>query len=245
MKKSLFSLVMLLLGLAALSASAETRTLTIKQPFTELDASAGVKIIYQPSNASPATVKITGDADRVANLDVRVSGKTLKISPKRDAMGNRQGSRIKGVVVTLNAPMLNSIDVSSGASVTCNATMSLPNGKLDLEASSGADIKLAAVNCRSLEAESSSGADIIVKNIKADKTEAEASSGASINFISLSTQAIDCEVSSGASIKLAGNATKGTFDASSGGSIKGSSLTVRTSKIKKSSGGSVRVNTKE
>lgn len=237
---------MLVLGLTtALSASAETRSVTIKQAFTELDASGGVKILYQPSNSTTSTIKITGDAKRVANVDVRVSGKALKISPKRDASGNRNGNTIKGVVVTVNAPMLSEIEVSSGASVTCNATMSLPNGKLELEASSGADIKLAAVNCRSLDVETSSGASISVKNAKSSKANVEASSGSSINLTSISTQSIDCEASSGADIKLAGNATKGSFEASSGGSIKGASLTVRNSKIKKSAGGSIRINSKE
>ena len=126
--------------------SAETRIVNIRQPFSELDASAGVKIVYQPGSRNNPTVKISGDSKRIANVDVRISGKTLKISPKRDQRGNRNGSQIKGVIVTVNAPMVNNIDVSSGASVRCDVPISIASRKMEFDASSGASISFAAVD---------------------------------------------------------------------------------------------------
>ncbi len=245
MKKSLISFLFLFLGLGLLSLSAETRIVNIRQPFSELDASAGVKIVYQPGSRNNPTVKISGDSKRIANVDVRISGKTLKISPKRDQRGNRNGSQIKGVIVTVNAPMVNNIDVSSGASVRCDVPISIASRKMEFDASSGASISFAAVDCSKIELDASSGAGISIKKLKANKAELDVSSGAGISVNNVSTASIECDASSGGSIKLAGISTKGSFSASSGGSIKASGLSVRNSKVDKSIGGSIRVNSQD
>lgn len=242
MKKSLITLLFLVLGLGAFSASAETKIVNIRQPFTELDASAGVKIIYQPGNRNNPTVKISGDSKRIANIDVRISGKTLKISPKRDRFGNRNGSQIKGVIVTVSAPMVNEIDASAGASVRCDVPISISSRKMEFDVSSGASISFASIDCSRIELDASSGAEINIKKLKANKAELDVSSGAGISVNNVSTASIDCDASSGGSIKVAGISTKGSFSASSGGSIKASGLTVRNSKVDKSIGGSIRVN---
>lgn len=245
MKKSLFTLFMLIVGFGVLSSTAATRIVNIRQSFTELDASAGVKIIYKPVSSGSSSVRISGDAKKIENVDVRVSGRTLKIGPKRDKRGNRNGSQIKGVVVTVTAPMVNEIDASSGSSVRCDVAVSMTSRKIELDASSGASITFNSLNCGRIELDASSGANISVKRLKSDKAELDVSSGAGINVNSVSTANIDCDASSGGSIKLAGMATKGSFSASSGGSIKASGLTVRNSKVDKSVGGSIRVNARD
>ena len=245
MKKSLISFLFLLFGLGLFSSFAETRIVNIRQPFSELDASAGVKIVYQPGNRNNPSVKISGDSKRIANVDVRISGKTLKISPKRDIHGNRNGSQIKGVIVTVNAPMVNNIDVSSGASVRCDVPISIASRKMEFDASSGASISFAAIDCSRIELDASSGAGISIKKLKASKAELDVSSGADISVNNVSTASIECDASSGGSIKLAGISTKGSFSASSGGSIKASGLTVRNSKVDKSIGGSIRINSQD
>ena len=181
MKKSLFTLFMLIIGLAAFTSGAETRVINIKQSFSSLDTSAGVKVIYQPASGNQPTVKITGEADQISKIDVRISGNTLKISPKPNPLGSRKGNLIKGVVVTVTAPMVNEIEASSGSSVKCNTTVSAGGKKIELEASSGASISLAGISCRKLEAEASSGASIEVKSVIADKISMDVSSGASIS----------------------------------------------------------------
>lgn len=243
MKKSIFTLFLLIAGLAAFTAEAETRVLNIRQSFSALDASAGVKVIYQPTSGGQSTVKITGDTKRINEVDVRISGKTLKISPKPDRMGSRSGNRIKGVVVTVIAPMVNDIEASSGASIRCNTTMSANGRKMEIDASSGAAVSLTSVNCRKIEVDASSGSAVSIKTLNADKAELEVSSGASISLSTATTKDIDCEASSGATIKLGGGSSiKGSFSASSGGAIKGSTFTVRNSRIDKSVGGSIKLN---
>ena len=195
MKKSLISFLFLFLGLGLLSLSAETRIVNIRQPFSELDASAGVKIVYQPGSRNNPTVKISGDSKRIANVDVRISGKTLKISPKRDQRGNRNGSQIKGVIVTVNAPMVNNIYVSSGASVRCDVPISIASRKMEFDASSGASISFAAVDCSKIELDASSGAGISIKKLKANKAELDVSSGAGISVNNVSTASIECDAS--------------------------------------------------
>ncbi|MCM1076777.1 MAG: DUF2807 domain-containing protein [Bacteroides sp.] len=241
MKKSLFSLVIMLIGFGAAALSAETKNVNITQQFSELDLSAGVNVTYKPSSTTGCVVTITGEASRIENVDVRVSGKTLKISPKRDRNGNRNGKKIKGVTITVTAPMVNDIETSSGASFNCNATISLPSAKMELEASSGSSINFSSLNCRDMEIDASSGADVSIKNLTADNAEIEVSSGAAINVAKITAKNIVCDASSGGDIKVAGNSTNGIFSASSGGVVKASSLTVRNSKVKKSSGGSISV----
>lgn len=236
MKKSLLTLVMLI---SAFGLSAATRQLNINQPFSELDVSAGVKVIYKISSAATPTVTITGDQDRIKLIDVIIRKNTLCITRAKDV----KSSRIKGVTVTLSAPMVREIEASSGASVKCDDTVTI-SGSMDLDASSGADISFSSLTVDKIEIDASSGADITVRNVKADKAELEASSGASVTAASLAVKGMECEASSGGSVTATGSATTGKFSASSGGSVNASKLSVTNSTVRKSSGGSVDINTK-
>lgn len=244
MKKSLFTLFMIIVGLSSLTASAETRVLNISQPFSSLDTSGGVKVIYQPTTGSQRTVKIEGVADRIDKVEVRISGNTLKISPKRDSLGNRSGNRIKGVIVTVTAPLVNDIEASSGSSVNCKSASA--NGKkMEIDASSGASVSVQNISCRKLEAEASSGASIKLLSVTADKISLDASSGANISAQKVTAKDSDCEASSGASINIAGTSTKGSFTASSGGAINGASFSVKESRVSKSIGGAIKLSSRK
>lgn len=239
MKKSLITLVMLIVGLGAFSSSADTKTLTLKKSFSELEISAGVNIVYKPITSGTATVAITGDAKRIELIDVEIIGKTLNISPKPNTFGVRNGDRLKGVTITLTAPIINEIEASSGSSIRCNTAISAPNRKIDFEANSGASISFSSLNCKSIDIDASSGASISVKALHATKADIEVSSGASITVSNAVATEAECEASSGGSLRIAGNADKGSFSASSGGSIKASSFTVRNSHVNKQISGSI------
>lgn len=234
MKKSLLTFAVFALGLGLFSASADTKTLTLNQSFSELETSAGVNVVYKPTNGGHATITISGDSKRIEQVDVRLKGKTLKIAPKRDANGSRQGNTVKGVLITVNAPIVSDIDASSGSSVKCTTPISAPSRKFEFDASSGANISFTSIACRSIELDASSGAGISVKTLKATKAELDASSGASVSVTSASNTDTSCEASSGASIKIAGTSEKGYFEASSGGSIKGNSFNVRNARNRES-----------
>ncbi len=244
MKKSLLTLAIFALGFGLFSTSADTKTLTLNKSFSELETSAGVNVIYKPSTTGNATVTITGDAKRIEQVDVRMKGNTLMISPKRNANGNRQGSMVKGVLITVTAPVIGEIEASSGSSVKCSTPISSPNRKFEFDASSGATISFTSIACRSIEIDASSGADVNVKELKATKADLEASSGASVTVTSATNTSTSCEASSGGSVKIAGTSEKGYFEASSGGSISASSFNVRNARIEKSISGSIKVNSK-
>ncbi len=232
---------MLVLGLGAFSSSADTKTLTLKKSFSELEISAGVNIVYKPIASGTATVAITGDAKRIELVDVQIIGKTLNISPKADRFGNHSGNKIKGVTITLTAPIISDIEASSGASIRCNTAISAPTKKFEFEAGSGASISFSSLNCKSIELDASSGASINIKSLHATRAELEVSSGATLKVSNAVTTDAECEASSGGTLSIAGNSDKGSFSASSGGSIKASSFTVRNSRIDKHVSGSISI----
>ena len=245
MKKSIFTLFLLIAGLAAFTAEAETRVLNIKQSFSALDASAGVKIIYQPTSGGQRTVKITGDTKRINEVDVRISGKTLKISPKANKMGSRSGNRIKGVVVTVIAPMVDDPPPPTPPPAPPPPQRNPRRKKREKEAPAGAAPTPPPHSYRRMEGDASPGSVVNTKSLKPNKPKHAVSSGAAISLSTATTKDIDCEASSGATIKLGGGTSvKGSFSASSGGAIKGSTFTVRDSRIDKSVGGSIRLNTR-
>lgn len=242
MKKSLFAFLISFFSFGAVSTMADTKEVTLNQSFSELDLSAGVNVTYNPSSTRNCVVTLTGNADKIENVDIRIKGDALKISPKPDNKGSRSGDKIRGVKITVTAPMVKEINASSGAQLNCTALLSLRSSDMDLDVSSGASIKLTEIDCREMEIDASSGGTVTIKNLTATEAELDASSGAVITVSKSTTDNIDCEASSGGVINVAGKSTNGKFSASSGGAVKASSLTVRNSKVKKAISGSVNVN---
>lgn len=241
MKKSLLTLVCIAISSGLFSAFAETKNFDLKKPINAIEASAGVQVIYKPTTGSTAKVTINGDAKRIEHVDVKISGKTLEISPKSRKFGGGN-INLHGVTITVTAPILSSIEASAGASVKCTSSISSTNKKIDIEASSGSKISFSNISCRELDIEASSGASISVGNVNASRIDYEASSGASVSSGVIRTERLDCEASSSGSIKIAsGQATRGNFEASSAGKINAQSVKLHHSSVDKSSGGSVRI----
>ena len=239
MKKSLFTVLFLLLGIGL--ASADTKNIRINdRSINAIDASAGVSIKYIPTNGSGIDITITGDADKIERINIKVSGKTLNIAPKSNkSMFN--GNSIKGVTITVKAPIVSSIETGAGASVTCNTPIVAKSRKMDFEASSGSSIKFASIQCKSIDLEVSSGASISLNSLSSEKADLEASSGAGISVGSMNVNDVEAEASSGASIKMSGKAAIGDFEAPSGGTINARGLIVDKCSIDKSVGGSVKI----
>lgn len=237
LKKSLLSIVCLTIGLIA---SAETKVLKISKSIESIQASAGVNVIYKPTTGGNTNVAITGDAKRIDYIDIKVSGKTLEISPKRD--GKNSNKRIGGVTVTVTAPIVRSVEVSSGARLKCRTSISSSKKKISLEASSAGKIVFSSVTASEIDIEASSGASVTTNNLNASRIELEATSGASIKTSTVKTDRISCEASSAGSISItSGQADRGNFEASSAGSVKASGLKVNSFSIEKSSAGSVKI----
>lgn len=237
LKKSFLSILFLTVGLIA---SAETKTLKITKAIDAIEASAGVSVIYKPTTGGNTNISISGDAKRIDFIDVKVSGKTLEIRPKHN-LGNSTRN-ISGVTVTVTAPIVRDVEVSSGATIRCTNAISSAQKKISLAASSAGKISFSSLTASELDIETSSGASITVANLTATRIEMEASSGSHIKAASVKADRLDCEASSAGSISInSGNANRGDFEASSAGSIKAPGLKVNHSSIDKSSAGSVKI----
>lgn len=177
--------------------------------FHQLEASRGVMVTLSCGPAAKAVLH--GDAEEVANIDLHVEGHTLIVRRNSSWGGNRHPVHID--VTTDQA--LDRMEASSGATVDAQPCSVSPE-RLDVDASSGGELKLAG-RTGHLTAEASSGAGIgLLSGGRLDARDAEirASSGASVRVCSVGH--LDGHASSGGSItsEQAGSGDRG---ASSGG----------------------------
>lgn len=237
LKKSILSTLCLTVSLIAF---AESKVVKITKQVEAIEASAGVNVIYKPTTGGNTSVTISGDAKQIEFIDVKVSGKTLEIQPKHNWKSTNK--KINGVTVTVSAPIVCSVEASSGATVKCTNPISSSKKKISLEASSAGKIVFASLTAAKLDIEASSGASVSTGNLNASHIDLEASSGASVKTAAVKAERISCEASSAGSISItSGQADRGDFEASSAGSIKAPTLKVNRSTIDKSSAGSIKI----
>ena len=215
------------LGLAG-AASAETRTYDVGS-FTSIDISAGLDLSFEQGAAGPVSVENkNGD---FSDIEVAVKGDTLVLKRKKNNWG--WGRKRERYGITVSAPVINSIeassgsdvvgrgmsgssifvDVSSGADVTVTG---VDGGTVTIETSSGSDASVAGT-CETVRADSSSGSDIEARDLICQNGEADASSGSDISIHV--TGSVNAEASSGADVDVYGSPTDVTSDKSSGGSV--------------------------
>lgn len=244
MKKTLISLFAFASGLFAFTSSAATETINFNQKITELEVNAGIKVVYQPTTGNSSTINITGNQDRIDNVDIRIEKSTLIISPKRNISLNKNRD-IKGVIVTLYAPAtIDEFEVQAGATLNVSKPYTVTTTDISIEANAGATISFVKLACDECELESNSAATISIERLTAQKAELEANAAATIKITHASTQNIECEANAAGKIKIEGGSSKrGSFEANAGGSIQAPEFAVNSSSIDKSAGGSVRIKT--
>ncbi|MEW5676190.1 DUF2807 domain-containing protein [Flavobacterium enshiense] len=202
-----------------------TKTRTVSSDFTSVVASNGLDVILVQGYDSE--IKVEADANLHEHIKTEISDGELKIFT--DA--NLRNAEAKKVYVQL--PKLNSLESSSGASVSSKNTFE--SASMDVSSSSGSEIDL-KVNATSVSCQSSSGSELIISG-KADRLETKSSSGSSIDASGLKVTNAFADSSSGSSIDL--NVTETlTAEASSGSSVSYESEPKTVNK-KVSSGGSV------
>lgn len=228
------------------SASSEERKV---ESFTGIDAGVGVKVNFTQSGNQKVVVET--DAGMLPYIITKVEGDILKISI--DSKG-KKNMRINKILVSVNAPTLQKIKTTSGASfstlnrvkgnsfdVSATSGSSL-NAELqakttiNLETTSGADLKVNA-DAMNLIFNGNSGSSSVVTGT-AEKANFVLSSAASCNAQNFVVKDIQASATSASSLKV--NATqKLNSVTSSGGSVrfsgKPSSLTSNNS-----SGGSTK-----
>lgn len=243
--KRIFTALLLLVVMATAVCAAE-RSLSLRGTISSIHVSAGVDVKYIPGDA-PARVSITGPKEYVGNVEVTLRDGNLHITSKKSRQKKffglinfGSGKRIKGVKVTLYAPSVADLSVSSGAGLYVEAPINLPGKAATISASSGSDLEIEWLRCRSLECSSSSGADIEIDLLTSGEAVFDSSSGSDIEVDNLTAESVKAKASSGSDISLGGAATRVDLRASSGASISARKLTSANVNIKRSSGGSIK-----
>lgn len=209
-----------------LPALAETRTYDVPA-FTGLDVSSGIDVTF---TAGPAqSVSVENRDGKFDDIIVEVKDGDLSLKrPQKMGWGRRPRYN-----VTVTAPVLSRVDVSSGADVSgsglsgpvvsistssgADATITgISAGRVTLDSSSGSDLT-ASGTCDHVDAESSSGSDIEAGDLICATAEADASSGSDLEIHA--TNSVRADASSGADIDVHGGPTTADIDKSSGGSV--------------------------
>lgn len=183
-----------------------TKSRTVSSDFTSVKASNGLDVILvQGLNTE---IKVEADANLQEHIKTEIVDGELKIYSDV----NIRDAKAKKVFVKLIK--LNSLETSSGSSVSSASV--LENTSMDFSSSSGSEIDV-KVNASTISCKSSSGSEIRI-NGKADKLETESSSGSSIEAYNLIVKNAIADSSSGSSINLNVSETL-TAEASSGSSV--------------------------
>lgn len=241
LKGKLASLALIIMILGILPMSAETKTAQFTRSFSKIEVYGGANVFYNVSNVSKPYMRISGPSDKIKNLYFSVDGGKLKIGRKKTKYNNFENNILRGVTINVYAPAVYDMEVSSGANLTFNSSLSVPSKDIDVEVSSGARVKLLTVNCRELDLEASSAGTLNVSGVKTQSLSIESSSAAKVVCNSINTEKISCDASSAASITITGNAKYGEFDASSAGKIQAINFRCnKTTDSSSSTGGSIR-----
>lgn len=202
-----------------------TATQRTIEKFEAIEAKTGITVIIEQTNNFRVEVKT--DENLQEHLKTEVSNGVLSIYFDENINTAKERN------VYVKVPSLTKISSSSGATIISKNTLTSEN--LNLQSSSGSEMKL-HINVQNLNCDSSSGSKIEATG-KAVNLKSESSSGSSIILNTLEVANAVCKSSSGSSTKVSPLESLDA-DASSGSSIKYFS-TPKKIKIEESSGANV------
>ena len=213
MKKALLSVAAAILPIAMIAA---TRSESFPGNLNAISASSGLSVQYTPGAASTHVI-VNAPDDVIQYILVEKKGSTLNIGIKSHPKKKRIS--LKEVSVTVSAPTVGNISVSSGADINVMAPFS-STSPLKLNASSSGDIDFGSLNCSSLSAATSSGADIEIKSLTTTQLNISASSSGDVDIENAQCTMAKVAVSAGSDVKIkAINANSIDGTASSGSEI--------------------------
>jgi hypothetical protein len=229
----LFALLLIVIALfISNSLQAEGRQKRQLSGFHGVSVSSGIDLFLTQKNVEEVAVE--ADSDDLDKIITEVEGGILKIYVKKNSWFNMNWNNQKRKVF-VSFRELDKLDASAGSDVSSEGLFKLK--ELDMDASSGSDIKL-ELDAEKLIVESSSGSDIQVKG-KVNELHASASSGSDINASELQakkctasvssgsdirvfvTDELDANASSGGDISFSGNPKSKDINESSGGDVHG------------------------
>ena len=185
--------------------------------FTGIQASAGIKVNFTQAKNQKVTVET--DPGMAQYIFTDVENGILKVYIKAKNKGNL---RIRKALVTIEAPRLNKITTSSGASFATLNTIQEDN--FEVAASSGSSLNA------ELNAKNSVNADI--------------NSGANLK-IDVNSKYLVVTANSGSSSVFTGKADSASFDVSSAATVNAQNTIVKNVQASASSAGNVKVNSSE
>lgn len=253
MKK--FMLMAVSAALFALSASAASRVVKLKE-FNSLRVSASADVEYVVTGTDAPTVTITGEADIIKHLSVKMTGKTLNIGYEN--LSGRVDTR--KVKIVLTAPAVADMAASSSGGIDVKGAVNFPDGTVMIAASSSADINIPSLTASTVNIAASSSADVEVKNISSRICNVAASSSADVelkgvkgdvlNFTASSSADLEVEgidagtlnvvASSSADVSVGGSVSKtSNITATSGADVNKKKLNSNSLNVVKSSGGKI------
>lgn len=218
--------------------------------FTGIKASSGIKVNFTQGNNQSVIVDTDPNLQEYVSTEVKDGILVISINNK-----NNKKLNFKKLLVTVEAPRLASVELSSGSLLTTVNTVKENNFKADISSGSNLNADINADNAVDVEISSGSNAKLDIKaknfNINATsgsmstivgKTETavfDISSAASCNAQDLNSKSVTVSASSGANLKIQATDTL-SATASSGASVryKGNPKTISSQKT--SSGGSIK-----
>lgn len=236
MKLFSITLVSALITLSSLVQAGQSgnkkQTRTVSE-FHGISVSNGVDLYLAQKNVQE--VRVEAKEEDLKNLFTVVEGGILKIYIKDNSWFNLNWID-QSIKVYVSFKILDKLEASSGSDVVSESVLNLE--KFDLDASSGADVKL-DLNASDVTAHASSGSNISMKG-KAVFLDVHASSGSDIKAGDFQTKRCHADVSSGSDIRI--NVTDELdANASSGGDISYSGNPAK-KQIRESSGGDIHSN---
>ncbi|MEL1243906.1 head GIN domain-containing protein [Flavobacterium sp. DGU11] len=207
------------------SGNVVTKERKLTGDYKAISVARGLEVVIE--QGSNYAVIVEADDNLQDHITTEVSNGELKIS----ADVNIRNATSKKVIVKL--PHIESIEASSGSSITSRNT--LKSESIDLSSGSGSSLDV-TIEAKDSSCESGSGSTLTLAG-KVDNLQTESSSGSSLNARKLTAKKVIAEASSGSTSTV--NAVESlSAQASSGASINYVSTPANLTK-KASSGGSV------
>lgn len=185
-----------------------------KGDFTGLELHTGVSVTYVQGPYKP--VKITGDKEKVAFVEVRRKGNILEIHHKsRGRNVNINGNDVK---ITVQAPSVREFDLSVGATLDVNGNL-VAKGDVDFDLGTGAVVNVGSISAPKIQIDCSTGAVVNLSGVKTERMEVDCSTGAVANLTgTVGYLEIDC--GTGAVLNASGlKAQSGEIEAGTGAHV--------------------------
>lgn len=181
--------------------------------FNKIEAAQGIQIIFTQGNFNGiAQVRTTPSAEKYLSIDVNKGVLSVRY---KNIKGDIEGPTI----VSVQAPDLNEIDLTSAASIEVKGSLKI-NGKLSMDLTSAASVTLNSVTATGLYIDQTSASSVTVGNLNLNTFSLDMTSASDANIGKVTATKMDVETTSAAKCVIKGfNGSKLDASATSGSDI--------------------------